>query len=359
MRADVPRSGLVLARVGAALLLLAATLLILRDFLVPMAWAAIAAFMSWGAYARVRDLTGRPALTAALFTVMFLILFALPAGWLIVVLAEQSIRLLRYTNEWIASGSPLPDWITTNRFIGPRLDEIRNAIPAANELGPHVAQAARALSGTAASMATGIAQGLFDFVMTMITLFVFYAEGEGLLAHTRRLLAALFPERPPEFIDHIGRVVRAVVIAVLGTAVVQGAIASIGFMIFGVPSPIALGALTALLAFVPGGVVLVWGGAAIWLWSSGHVGAAIGMVVWGLVPIGSIDNVLRPIMISRSGAGDIPFLLVLLGVLGGLSAFGMLGLLLGPVVLTIAFTLVKEVGTPTIVVPGAPGPPPL
>lgn len=347
MRADVPRSGLVLARVGAALLLLSATLLILRDFLVPMAWAAIAAFMSWSAYARVRDATGRPALTAALFTLTFLILFALPAGWLIVVLAEQTIRLARYMNEWIASGSPLPDWLTTNRFIGPRLDEIRSAIPAANELGPHVAQAARALSGTAATMATSIGRGLFDFVITMITLFVFYAEGEGLLAHTRRLATALFPERPPEFIDHVGRVVRAVVIAVLGTAVVQGAIAAVGFAIFGVPSPIALGALTSLFAFLPGGVVIVWGGATIWLWSAGHTGAAIGMIIWGLVPIGSIDNVLRPIMISRSGAGDIPFLLVLLGVLGGLSAFGMLGLLLGPVVLTIAFTLVKEVGSPT------------
>jgi predicted PurR-regulated permease PerM len=359
MRADTPRSGLVIARVGAGLALLAATLLVLRDFLVPMTWAAIAAFMSWGAYARVRDLTGRPVLTAALFTLVFLIVFAVPAGWLVVMLAEQSIRLLRYANEWIAAGSPLPDWITTNRFLGPRIDEIRGAIPAADELGPHVAQAVRALSGTAASMATGIAQGLFDFVITMIALFVFYAQGEGLLAHTRRLLAALFPERPPEFIDHVGRVVRAVVVAVLGTALVQGAIAAFGFALFGVPSPIALGALTALLAFIPGGVVVVWGGAAIWLWSTGHTGAAIGMTVWGLVPIGSIDNVLRPIMISRSGAGDIPFLLVLLGVIGGLSAFGMLGLLLGPVVPTIAFTLVKEIGTPPVTTPSAAAGPPL
>jgi predicted PurR-regulated permease PerM len=353
---DLPRSGLVIARVGAGLVLLAATLLILRDFLVPMTWAAIAAFMSWGAYARVRDLTGRPVLTAGLFTLIFLILFALPAGWLVVVLAEQSIRLLRYANEWIAAGSPLPDWLTTNRFIGPRIDDIRAAIPAANEVGPHVAQAARALSGTAASMAAGIAQGLFDFVITMIALFVFYAQGEGLLGNARRLLAALFPERPPEFVDHVGQVVRAVVIAVLGTAVVQGAIAAFGFALFGVPSPVALGALTALLAFVPGGVVLVWGGAAIWLWSTGHSWAAIGMVIWGMLPIGSIDNVLRPIMISRSGAGDIPFLLVLLGVLGGLSAFGMLGLLLGPVVLTIAFTLVKEVAPPATTSPAASPP---
>jgi predicted PurR-regulated permease PerM len=191
--------------------------------------------------------------------------------------------------------------------------------------------------------------------MTTVVLFVFYAQGAGLVAHARRMLAALFPERPPEFVDHVGQVVRAVVLGVLGTAVIQGAIAAVGFAIFGVPSPVALGALTALLAFLPGGVVLVWGGAAIWLYSTGHPGATIGMVLWGLVPVGSIDNVARPILISRSGAGDIPFLLVLLGVLGGLGTFGMLGLLLGPVILTIAFTLLKEVGPPPAAT-GAAGP---
>ena len=117
--------------------------------------------------------------------------------------------------------------------------------------------------------------------------------------------------------------------------------AGIGFALFGVPSPVALGALTSVASFVPMGPVVLWGGAALWLLMSGHVGAAVGMALWGAGLVSTIDNVLRPILIS-GGQTRIPFLLVFFGVLGGLVAFGMLGLFLGPVVLAVAFALVAD-----------------
>jgi predicted PurR-regulated permease PerM len=132
-----------------------------------------------------------------------------------------------------------------------------------------------------------------------------------------------------------------VVFGLLGTALVQGVIAGIGFALFGVPSPVALGALVTVGSFVPMGPVLIWGGAALWLFAGGHTGAAIGMAIWGAALVSSIDNVLRPILIS-GGATRIPFLLVFFGVLGGLLSFGLLGLFLGPVLLAVTFALAAD-----------------
>ncbi len=134
---------------------------------------------------------------------------------------------------------------------------------------------------------------------------------------------------------------RAVVFGLLGTAIVQGAIAGLGFWLFGVPSPVALGTLTSVGSFVPMGPVLVWGGAMLWLLANDHLAAAVGMAIWGMTLVSSIDNVLRPILIS-GGPTKIPFLLVLFGVLGGLLSFGMLGLFLGPVLLSVTFALVAD-----------------
>jgi predicted PurR-regulated permease PerM len=108
-----------------------------------------------------------------------------------------------------------------------------------------------------------------------------------------------------------------------------------------VPSPVALGALTSVGSFIPMGPVLVWGGATLWLLANDHLAAAAGMAIWGTGLVSTIDNVLRPILIS-GGPANVPFLLVLFGVLGGLLAFGMLGLFLGPVLLAVTFALIAD-----------------
>ena len=93
---------------------------------------------------------------------------------------------------------------------------------------------------------------------------------------------------------------------------------------------------------MPVGPVFVWGGASIWLFVGGQTAIAIGMGLWGLLLVSSVDSVLRPLLISRSGASEIPFLLIFFGVLGGLTAFGLLGLFLGPVLLSVTFTLLAD-----------------
>jgi predicted PurR-regulated permease PerM len=138
----------------------------------------------------------------------------------------------------------------------------------------------------------------------------------------------------------VGSTVRGVVYGVLGTALGQGIMAAIGFTIVGLPAPFFWALLVALLSFVPVGPPVIWCGATLWLVVQGDVGWAIFMAVWGLLGISGIDNILRPFLISRNA--KLSFLPVMLGVLGGLLAFGLIGVFLGPTLLAVGMNMVKE-----------------
>jgi predicted PurR-regulated permease PerM len=340
--ATAPQPGLALARIGLGLLLVAAAFAVLRPFLVPTVWAATLAFMTWGPYERVRRASGHPHITAVLFTLGVVVLVGLPAVWLFVAGIAESVELLGAVQAWIREGAPLPAWLAQNRWFGPPLERALSDTLAGQDLAPRLLAVGSALSKQVVSIAGSVAQNAFAFVVTILSLYVFYVDGERVAGHGRRLFVWLFPNRPPNYLDHIGAIVRAVVIAIVGTAVLQGAIAGLGFAIFGVPYAVGLGALTSLAAFVPAGPVFVWGGGVVWLLMQGHTAAGIGLAVWSALLVSSLDNVVRPLLIQRSGASNLPFLLILFGVLGGLASMGLLGLLFGPVLLAVCFALVSE-----------------
>jgi predicted PurR-regulated permease PerM len=174
----------------------------------------------------------------------------------------------------------------------------------------------------------------------MLALYAFYVNGERLLDFARSLAPLLFPTAPARFLERIGESVHAVVFGLLGTALVQGVLVVVGLAVAGVPSAVSLGTVSALISFVPGGASVISILAAIWIGLHGQTVAAILLVLWALLVVSTIDNVMRPILIS--GRGRIPFLLVFLGVLGGLASFGLVGLFLGPVLLSVSRTLVEE-----------------
>ncbi len=131
-----------------------------------------------------------------------------------------------------------------------------------------------------------------------------------------------------------------VVYGMMGTAVAQGTLSAIGFAIAGVPAPVFLGFATFILSFMPLGAPLIWVPAAIWLFASGFTGMGIFMVLWGLLLVSSIDNVIRPYFISLGS--NLPLLVTLLGVFGGIIAFGFIGLFIGPTLLAVAYTLIIQ-----------------
>ncbi len=334
-------AGLVVARVLVGLALFAATLWVLQPFLVPGAWAAITAYVSWPVYARARAFTKRPALTAGLFTFVLAAIVAVPVGWLLVVLATEATNVATQLQEWTAQGAPFPDFVTSRPWLDSRLQELReNTLFGQVRLSEWIGRYGSDLSFRAVVLTGGIARNVLDFLITIVVLFALYLDGERIGPQVRRLAVVLMPSNDPGLVDHVGGIVRAVVFGLLGTAIVQGALAGIGFWIFDVPSAVFLGFATILTALLPGGPALIWGATCVWLYFEGRVGATIGLALYGTLIVSTVDNILRPILIS--GSTRIPFILVFLGVLGGLASLGLLGMFVGPVLLAVGFGLLAE-----------------
>jgi predicted PurR-regulated permease PerM len=193
-------------------------------------------------------------------------------------------------------------------------------------------------------------EGLLQLALASFIGFFFYRDGEALMQGTRRVLAKLAGKLGDELLDTIGKTVTGVIHGVFGTALAQALVALAGFLIAGVPAPFLLAAATFLLSIVPVGPPLVWGPAAVWLAYQGQMGWAVFMALWGLLAISTIDNLVKPYLISRSS--HLPLLLIVLGVFGGVVAFGFIGLFIGPPVLAVGLTLIQlwsvrrpEVGT--------------
>ena len=343
--AGAPRVGLAVARVAAGTALTVGTYLVMQPFLLPMAWAALVALMTWPLFRRVRAWTGRPALTAALFTGIVFLTLGVPLTLLLANLGSEATRLVLGVQEWLRQGSPLPAWVLDQAWITERIRQFRQIdVLDPSVIAGWVQSYGGIVSTRLVDLAGGVARNVLSVAITLIALFSFYLDGERLVDHGRRMAPVFLPYASQGFVDRVGASIRAVVFGLLGTAVVQGTLAGIGFAVAGVGVPVALGALTALASFVPMGTALVWIPAALWLGFSGEHFAAIGLSLWGALVVSTADNWLRPLLIS--GTTEIPFLLVFFGVLGGLSAFGVLGLFIGPVLLSVAFALLAEFTRP-------------
>lgn len=215
-----------------------------------------------------------------------------------------------------AAGAPLPEILARSEWLA-GLGELWRRFPlgepatATEWLGRAGTELSRRLVG----LAGGVARNAFKFSVAMVSLYAFYVSGERLIEVGRRLAPLLFPVAPGRFIESIGESVRAVLFGLLGTALAQGVLAGLGLAVAGVPSPVVLGAATAVLAILPGGGGAITLASAVWLVLGDRWMAGIGLALWSLLVVSSVDNLLRPILISERGR--IPFLLVFLGVLGG------------------------------------------
>lgn len=352
----VVNPGLVAARLGAALALGAAALAVLWPFLRPILWAAILAYLTWPLFHRLRRRTRHPALAAGVFTALVAVGIGVPVALLLVALAEQAAALFAALREWLQQDALLPAWILESEWYR----RVSAFFPSASSGGPTgvgewLSWAGRRLSGQLFSVASGVVRNALDFGVMLVTLYAFYLNGERVAEVGNRLAPLLFPRAPERFLERVGESIQAVMFGLIGTALVQGLLAGAGMAVAGVPNAVALGGATVVLSFLPGGGSALTLGAAVWLGFQGHLVAAIGLGLWGLLVVASVDNVLRPLLIG--GRGRIPFLLVFFGVLGGLASFGLLGLFLGPVLLSVTTTLVTEfakVSEETATAPAAP-----
>ncbi len=319
---------------------------ILEPFLAPLAWAVVLSFVMHPAQVRLaRRLGARPGLSAALLTVLIFVVFVGPLSLLGGAFAAQTIKLVAALQKVVADLkiAKLEDlsqlaaiqhalvWLDANLAIS--TEQLREWLSTAAERS---LQPLAALGGQAVFGAIGT---MVKFGLMLILLFFFLRDGEEILGSMMSLVP-MQSHRKAELVDHIGQVTRAVVFGTLVTALAQGVSVGIGWTIVGLPSPVVFGALAALMSVVPvGGTAFVWGPAALWLLFIGRGYAALFMLVWGVLIVGLADNFLRPLLIS--GRTEVPTLAVFLGVLGGLAAFGLVGMFVGPLLISVTVVLVR------------------
>jgi len=181
---------------------------------------------------------------------------------------------------------------------------------------------------------------LLELALALFVAFFFYRDGASLAARARDGLSRLLGESGPRLLSVAGNTVKSVVYGVLGTALVQAMLMLVGLLIAGVPNAVLLAFVTGITSPLPIGPPVVWLGAAAWLYATAGWGWAVFMLAWGLGLVSMADNVVRPLLISRGGTT--PIVVTLLGILGGVIAFGFLGLFLGPTLLAVGYSLVSE-----------------
>jgi predicted PurR-regulated permease PerM len=330
------------ARIALAALIVVGTVWVLAPFLAALLFAAILCLTTWPLFAWLEGrLKGRTTLAALLATLVLALTVLVPMSYLAATIADGVAQLIALLRPWFESAEHAPpNWLATLPLIGEPLDTYWRKL-AGNQaeltnLGKQLFEPTRNLLTASAKL---IGQGLLELTLVVFIAFFFYRDGHRLGTHIAQLAEKIGGDLGERMLGLAQSTIMGVMIGIVGTAAAQSLIALVGFLIAGVPAALLLGAATFFLSMVPVGPPLIWGGAAWWLYSQGEIGWAIFMVIWGVAIISSVDNFLKPILISRHAS--LPILVVALGVFGGVLAFGFVGIFLGPVILALALTLVE------------------
>jgi predicted PurR-regulated permease PerM len=333
------------ALVAVGLLCLALVRMV-QPFVGPILWALLLAFMLTPLNRRlVRALGGRAGLAALLLTIASLLLILLPAVLLGVAFANQAGELVKRIRELAEHHhiSRMSD-VLAIPMIDRAVQRIGAHMPlSADRIQAWLVDSGQSLLGSlvlaSGAVFAGALGAVVEFLLTLFLLFFFLRDGEDLVRRAVRLVP-MDPSRKGMLGGHLAAVTHAVVLGTLLTAVAQGVLMGIGFAIVGLPSPVVFGVLTAIASLVPlVGTALVWVPAVVVLFAQGRVAGPIFLVVWSVVLVGMADNVLRPLVVS--GRAQIATLPIFLGLMGGLSAFGAIGMVLGPVLVALVIALLR------------------
>ncbi len=315
---------------------------VLQPFIVPVVWAIILAYVTWPLHERiVRAFRGRRSLAALLMTLALTGAIVLPIVWLAVLLQTEALDAYRSMTALLARQPALPEFILNLPFVGEWIKDLLARLaenPRALDL--ELTQFFERFIGEFSAVVGGVGKNIAKLVIAILSLFFMYRDGEKVADQVSKMLAHFLGERVQHYISAIGDTVKAVVYGLVLAALAQGTLAGIGYWAAGLDAPVFLAALTFLVALIPFLVPFMWIGASLWLLISGSTVAAIGLFIWGATAVSWIDNVVRPLVIS--GATKVPFLLVMFGVLGGLAAFGLVGLFVGPVLLAVLMAVWRE-----------------
>jgi predicted PurR-regulated permease PerM len=331
------------SRIAAIALLAAGCLYVLKPFLGAILFAAVVGISSWPLYQRLlARLGGRRTLAALTMTLSLAVLVLLPLTLLAYSLTDNIGQLLEQLRLALDQHRfTTPSWLKAIPLLGEVLDGYLRRLSGNHDelvaLAQSMVEPARhVLASGALMLGSGVVQvGLAAFVS-----FFFYRDGEQFKSGAQAIMQRLIGSSAAKVTRIVVATVRSVMFGLLGTALMQALVAAAGLAIAGVPAVPLLSVATFLLSLLPIGPPIVWVGAALWLFAQDQVGWGIFMLGWGALMISGVDNFVRPMLISRGSS--LPFLLVLLGVTGGVLVFGFVGLFIGPVLLAVGFSLLRD-----------------
>jgi predicted PurR-regulated permease PerM len=339
MRHDLTRTMLAVLLI---VMLIVASFWILRPFLLSIVWAMMIVVATWPLMLTLQARMRRRALAVTVMSVAMLVVFFAPVLLMIQTLAENTDTIAGWVHSLGTSSiPPPPEWVQGIPLVGDKIAAGWTAVASAGKgelaarIAPYATDAAKWLARAAGSVGLLV----FQLLLTLIMSVILYSNGEaarGALIGFGRRLAGDNGER---VVLLAGAAIRAVALGIVVTALVQTVLAGVGMAAAGIPFAGLLTAVVLLSCIAQIGPMVVLIPAVIWLFWNEQTGWGSALLVWSLV-VGTMDNVLRPYLI-RKGA-DLPLLLIFAGVIGGLIAFGIVGLFVGPVVLAVAYTLLTQ-----------------
>jgi predicted PurR-regulated permease PerM len=318
------------------------TLWVLSPFWAALAWSGVLAYVTWPLYVRLSaHWRGRKTLAALGMTLVVALVLLVPLVLVMYTLAVDALAVAARLRDIAANGLPpmppgiadLPggEWLAA-QYQRLQADPvwIRARIEALGLANPDLYK----------TLAADVGRNVAKFGLAIFALFFLYRHGENVLAQFRRIATHWIGGQAKAYLHAAGVTVHAVVFGIVLTALAQGTLAGLGYWVAGVSAPVMWGAITALVSLIPFVGPVVWVSLSAGLFISGDTAAAVGLFLWGALVVSWVDNLIRPLVIS--GPTRIPFLLVFLGVLGGVNAFGLIGLFLGPVILAVALAIWRE-----------------
>jgi Ca2+-transporting ATPase len=313
---------------------------VLSGFLISIIWAFIIAYVTWPLYQRLREkLKHNDNLSAGLMTAVIAVGIGLVVFWLVAMLQDEvkgayQTLVLGFNQESYQLPEALRRWHWLADFLQPWIDRLNHD---RTGLVKEIAESAQQWLGHFGQFLGGFGRYVMHLGFTLVVLFFCYRDGAAALVQLRRGLIDFLGEYQNVYLQAVGDTTRAVVYGLVLAAIGQGFLAGLGYAVAGVQAPMLFGVITALLALVPMGAMLIWLSLGVSLLLDGQMLAGAGLLAWGFFAISTVDNIIRPIVIS--GTGQVPFLVVMFGVFGGLTAFGPIGLFLGPVVLSVLLSV--------------------
>jgi predicted PurR-regulated permease PerM len=332
----------VISGIALALLLIGCAI-VLRPFASALLWAVVLWIATTPIHQAVLGWVNERRTVAALIMTLGAVLILLVPILIVGFSVADSARDLTYaTRSWLGRGPPSPPgWLQALPLVGESAAAYWTTL--AGDSQRLLKEAQRFIEPATAWLLTSglvVGRGMLELALSILISFFMFRDGVTIGRRFRAGAARIAGARAEHLVEVAINTVRSVVYGILGTALVQGVLAGIGFLIAGVPGAVLLGLLTFFMSIVPMGPPLIWVPSVVWLYQHDAGGWALFMLLWGFFVISGVDNFVKPWLISQGSA--LPFILIFFGVIGGALAFGFIGVFLGPTLIAVGYRLVLD-----------------